>query len=189
MQVLLLVGAAVGLAMDACAVAISRGIAIREPSWRQAATMGMVFGFFQAAMPCIGYAAGLGAKPYIEAVDHWVAFILLAIIGGKMWWEGWSMQEDINKTNSWPTMKTMLLLGIATSIDALAAGVTLVTMDQSLWLAVLIIGTVTALLSTLCAHFARHLGNRFGRYADMFGGVLLVGLGTWILISHLTGIN
>lgn len=183
MNGLLLVGTAIGLSMDACAVAISRGMGAQRASWRHAAAMGAVFGLFQGVMPCIGYAAGIVALPYIEAFDHWVAFVLLAAIGGKMLWEARPGQAPA--AHGWPTFAGLIGLGIATSIDALAAGVTLAALQVPILVAAALIGGVTFVLATLCAHFGRHLGAFAGRAADAFGGLLLIALGTWILISHL----
>lgn len=185
MDVLLLLGTAVGLSMDACAVAISRGLGAQHASWRRAATMGAVFGLFQGVMPCIGFALGVGARDVIAAYDHWVAFVLLGAIGGKMLWEARNATEP--EVGGWPSLGALLLLGLATSLDALAAGFTLATLGVPLALAATLIGGVTFALSTACAHFGRHLGARAGRAADAFGGLLLIALGTWILAGHLAG--
>jgi len=184
MPLLLLVGTALGLSMDACAVAISRGLGAQHASWRQAATMGAIFGLFQGAMPCIGFALGVGARDTIAAFDHWVAFVLLAGIGGKMLWEARMAVEPV--AGGWPRLGTLVVLGLATSVDALAAGFTLATLEVPLALAAGLIGGITFVLATVCAHFGRHLGARAGRAADVLGGVLLIGLGIWILTSHLT---
>ena len=183
MPILFLVGTAVGLSMDACAVAISRGLGAQHASWRRAATMGAVFGLFQGVMPCIGFALGVGARDAIAAFDHWVAFILLAAIGGKMLWE--ARLATTAQPAGWPSLGALLLLGLATSVDALAAGFSLATLEVPLLLSAGLIGGITFVLSTLCAHFGRHLGAGAGRAADVFGGLLLIGLGVWILVGHL----
>ena len=185
MNLLLLIATALGLSMDACAVAISRGLGAQHASWRRAATMGAVFGLFQGLMPCIGFALGIGARDVIDAYDHWVAFALLSAIGGKMLWEARQATEP--EAHGWPSLGALLVLGFATSIDALAAGFTLAALEVHLALAAVLIGGITFVLSTACAHFGRHLGARAGRAADIFGGLLLIGLGTWILIDHLSG--
>jgi putative Mn2+ efflux pump MntP len=175
---------ALGLAMDAFAVSVAAGIRIAELKSRHVARLALSFGFFQFFMPVVGWLAGRGLSKWLQAFDHWVAFGLLALIGGKMLWESFRLAESPAKdpTRGW----TLLLLSIATSVDALAVGLSLALLEVSIWFPSLVIGVVAAVLSALGAIFGSRLGRRFGVWAERFGGLVLDGIGVKILVGHLT---
>ena len=185
MNLLSLVLVAVGLAMDACAVSICKGLSRPPSPLKRACTLGLFFGFFQGAMPLIGYYLGRSFASSIESIDHWVAFILLAFIGGKMIWEALKKEDDTDKNRDDYRIQTLTLLSLATSIDALAVGVTFAFLQVSIVPAVLLIAAVTFVL-TLCGFW---LGTVFGAKlqskAELFGGVILVLIGLKILLEHL----
>ena len=177
----------VGLAMDATAVSAARGMAVPEVRPRHAALVALFFGGFQALMPVVGWLVGSRIGPLVEAWDHWIAFVLLGAIGAKMLWES----RD-PKTADAPRserelfgLKVMLLLAIATSIDALAVGITLPMLDAPFALSVATIGVTTAVLCVAGLFVGRHAGAMFGRRLDFLGGVILIGVGTMILVEHL----
>jgi putative Mn2+ efflux pump MntP len=178
---------AFGLAMDAFAVAVARGSAAGRLRWTEAFKIALLFGFFQAFMPVIGWAAGLQFKGAIESYDHWLAFALLSIIGGKMIYDdlkpGSDAEEGETKNSS--GFLSLLVLAVATSIDAMAVGFSL-TFLASIYSPVLIIGLVTFALSLLgiyLGHRYRHFG---GGKAKLVGGLVLIGIGAKILIEHLS---
>jgi putative Mn2+ efflux pump MntP len=183
MPPLLLLSTAVALSLDAFAVAISRGMCARRPSWGSAIAMGVVFGVFQALMPCLGWLLGVGAQGWVEAYDHWVAFVLLAAIGGKMLWEAATTRAS-DAGGGWPTPLGLIGLGIATSLDAFAAGVGFATLNIAPLAPALVIGAITCVAAVIGAHFGRMLGTRVGRGAEAFGGVVLIAIGGWILVDH-----
>lgn len=178
---------AVGLAMDAMAVAAARGIAAPRLLPRHVALVALYFGSFQALMPCVGYYAGAQVGPWITAWDHWVAFVLLTAVGGKLLWEGLTSggggQEVCERRLFAPS--AMLVLAVATSIDALAVGFTLPMLGAPLATSVVTIGLTTAVLSGLGILVGRRLGPMLGKRLDVFGGLVLVGLGIKILLEHL----
>lgn len=175
---------AVSLAMDAFAVSVSSGVSVRGFGPAQAVKMGLWFGFFQFAMPLLGWALGSGVSGYIEAVDHWLAFGLLAFIGARMVWEavsspcGAEVPADL-------TPRRLAGLALATSIDALAVGVTLAFVDADILFACAVIGAVAFVLSVLGGLLGRRLGCLFRRRAEVLGGLVLVGIGAKILMEHL----
>lgn len=180
---------AIGLAMDAFSVSVTDGIILKgKLKFRNAFKIGLFFGIFQAVMPCIGYVLGFNFKSYIESVDHWVALILLGFIGGKMLYDGIRGGDDeeaeLEGKNPLDN-KVLTILAVATSIDALAVGITLATMDCSLALASGVIGTVAFVLSIVGVYIGNKCGNLFGNKADIVGGLVLVGIGLKILIEHL----
>ena len=187
---LILIGA--GLAMDAFAVAIGKGMAVGRPSWRQVLGVALWFGGFQALMPFLGWALGSTFAAYIQAVDHWVAFILLALIGGNM------IREALGEAKAGRPdgpgaldgsadfdVKTMFVLAVATSIDALAVGVDFALLNVDIWVAISIIGVVTALISALGLVFGGILGGKFKTGAQIAGGAMLILIGIKILVEHL----
>lgn len=178
------IGIAVGLAMDAFAVSVAAGIQVTALNSRHVSRLAFSFGFFQFLMPVLGWLAGRSLSQWLGAIDHWAAFGLLALIGGKMLWESFRAFESPARdpTRGW----TLLILSVATSIDALAVGLSLAFLEVSIWMPSLIIGIVAALLSALGAVFGSHLGRRFGVWAERFGGLVLVGIGLRILVSHLS---
>ncbi len=176
-------GIAFGLAMDAFAVSVAAGVQVKALDYRHVARLALSFGLFQFLMPVAGWLAGRSLSKWVQAFDHWVAFGLLALIGGKMLWESFRSSEESCKdpTRGW----TLLLLAVATSIDALAVGLSLAFLDVSVWIPSLVIGLVAAVLSALGAMFGCRLGRRFGVWAERFGGLVLVGIGVKILVDHL----
>lgn len=177
---------AVGLSMDAMAVATSRGLAAAHAGWREALVVGAWFGAFQAGMPLLGWLVGETLGPLVVAWDHWIAFALLGGIGGKMLYEAWHADGEAEVVAAdafgW---RVMAPLAVATSIDALAAGVTLPTLGAPPIATVIAIGLTTATLSVIGVLAGRTIGARAGRRMDALGGVVLIGLGTKILIEHL----
>ena len=175
---------AVGLSMDAFAVSVCKGLAMKRCSFQKAAVCGIWFGGFQALMPLIGYILGYQFKNYITSVDHWIAFILLAIIGGNMMKESFSKEEDENSDSL--DVKTMFLLAVATSIDALAVGITFAFLpDTNVTAAVLFIGIVTFVLSAAGVKIGNLFGTKYKAKAEFAGGLILVLLGLKILLEHL----
>lgn len=179
---LLLLG--VGLSMDAFAVSVCKGLATRRPSLKNMAACGLWFGGFQALMPLIGFYLGSLFAEAIEAVDHWVALILLVVIGLNMIREAVSGEEEHADADF--SFRTMLTMAIATSIDALAVGISLaMSGGVNIWAAVAIIGVTTCLLSMLGVKIGAVFGDRFEKKAQIAGGVILILLGLKILLEHL----
>lgn len=177
-----------GLAMDAMAVAAARGMATPRVHPRHALLVALLFGGFQALMPMLGWALGSRIGPSVARWDHWIAFVLLGGIGVKMIWEARAQGgDDVPPiaTAELFALKPMLILAVATSIDAFAAGITLPMMNAPFLLSMLTIGVTTAALSVIGLYAGRHFGALFGKRLDIAGGVVLIGLGTKILIEHL----
>jgi len=184
MDLLSLIFTGIGLAMDASAVSIAKGMSLpNEKNKNYALKLGLAFGIFQGLMPLIGYLAGSTFSGYIQSVDHWVAFILLALIGLNMIKE--SREEKENEEVSDLSLKVILLLAIATSIDALAVGVSFAFLKVNIVLACSIIAVVTFILSFICVMVGKRLGSLFQKYAEIFGGIILMMIGAKILIEHL----
>jgi putative Mn2+ efflux pump MntP len=176
---------ALAVAMDAVAVAITAGIARGRATWRESLRMGAVFGLFQAAMPALGYAGGALFRGAIEEYDHWVAFALLALVGGHMIHASRSAGGRPPKDPF--DLRSLMVLGFATSIDALAVGLTLSLLDVPLAAAVAVIGLVTFALCVPAVHAGARLGSRLAHRAEFVGGVVLVAIGARILLEHLSG--
>ena len=174
---------AAGLSMDAFAVAICKGLSIKKASAKDMATVGLWFGFFQAAMPLVGFFLGIQFSDKIVAIDHWIAFVLLAIIGINMIREAVSKDDD--KTDSSLSFAAMLPLAVATSIDALAIGVTFAFLNVNIWLAVTIIGAITFVISAAGVKIGNIFGTKYKSKAELFGGLILCAIGLKILIEHL----
>ena len=175
---------ALGLSMDAFAVSIVSGAAYKQLKIKHALRIALFFGGFQAIMPLIGYLAGLSIKTYIISYDHWVAFGLLSAVGGKMVYESFkirSAEENLDPSN----ILILLVLSVATSIDALAIGITLSFLRVSLVTAVGIIGLVTFVLSYLGVFIGKRFGHFFENKIEAIGGLILIGLGVKILFEHL----
>ncbi|MBQ1305592.1 MAG: manganese efflux pump [Erysipelotrichales bacterium] len=173
---------AVGLSMDAMAVSICKGLALRKPTLSETVLVGVWFGAFQAGMPVLGYFLGSVFSEMIRSVDHWIAFVLLAYIGANMIRE--SFEKDKEADNDLGVRK-MFLLAVATSIDALAVGVTLAFLEVNIWLSALLIGIVTFTLSAIGVRFGSRLGEKYGQGAERTGGIILILLGLRILLEHL----
>lgn len=178
---------AVGLSMDAFAVSICKGLALKDVKLRHSVKAGLWFGGFQALMPVIGFFCGYWFKDYISAFDHWVAFILLLLLGAKMIKEALSDEEET--TEAAMDVKNMLLLAMATSIDALAIGITFAFLDVNIWYAVLFIGIITFIFSAVGIKIGSLFGTRFKTKAEIAGGVILILMGLKILLEHLGVIN
>jgi putative Mn2+ efflux pump MntP len=175
---------AVGLAMDAFVVSIVSGSAYKQLHVRHALRMALFFGAFQAFMPLIGSLAGLTLREYIARYDHWIAFGLLAAVGGRMIYESLkikSVEENPDPSNIF----VLLVLSVATSIDALAVGITLSLIAGSIVVAVMIIGLITFILSYLGVYIGKRFGHFFESKMEAIGGVILIGIGTKVLIEHL----
>ena len=178
---------AVSLALDAFAVSVSSGIAIPGFGWKQAVKMGLWFGIFQFAMPLAGWLLGSSVSGYIEAVDHWVAFGLLALIGGRMAWGAIRGGGDEEEAPADLSAKRLCLLAIATSIDALAVGVSMAFMAVPVLASAVVIGVVAFVLSVVGGLAGRRLGGLFQKRAELVGGLVLIAIGVKILIEHLSG--
>lgn len=174
---------AVGLAMDAFAVSICKGLAMGKPPFRSMLIIGIWFGLFQGLMPIIGFALGTAVYDLISDFDHWIAFGLLALIGANMIREALSDDEDAMDADI--SVKTMLILAIATSIDALAVGISLAMEGSDIHCSALIIGVVTLILSMIGVRIGGLFGDRYGRRAELAGGTILIILGVKILFEHM----
>ena len=178
---------AVGLSMDAFAVSVCKGLALRRATFQAEFTCGVWFGGFQALMPLIGFFLGTLFATAIQAVDHWIAFGLLAIIGVNMLKEAMSMEEECDcGGNADLSVKTMFVMAVATSIDALAVGISLAMVGNvNIFFAVTLIGICPCLLSMLGVKIGNVFGSRFENKAEIAGGVILILLGVKILLEHL----
>lgn len=181
----LLIG--IGLSMDAFAVSICKGLAMRKVNKKQALVIGLFFGGFQALMPFIGWALGIQFQSYIANIDHWIAFVLLVFIGGKMIVEAVKPEEEeaVEVMDPPLDIKEMFLLAIATSIDALAVGVTFAFLDYPIVEAISIIGVTTFIISIGGVYVGNFFGSRYKNKAELAGGLILVLLGVKILLEHL----
>ena len=173
---------AVGLSMDAFAVSVCKGLSVKKVGVKHAALAGLYFGGFQFLMPVIGYLLGFRFESVIETVDHWVAFVLLAFIGGNMIKESFGKAEELNDDFG---VKTMLLMAIATSIDALAVGITFAFLEVQILPAAGLIGVTTFLLSFAGIYIGNVFGARYKSKAELAGGIILVLIGVKILLEHL----
>jgi manganese efflux pump family protein len=184
-NLLSILGLSIGLAMDAAAVSISTGLNIGRLSPMQIIRLSSAFGFFQFAMPLIGWLAGRQMALFVGTFDHWIAFGLLAFVGGKMLWEARGGKQFDNRAD--PTHGTMLLmLSFATSIDAFSVGLSLAFLYVPIVVPSIAIGVVTAILSAIGAGFGSRIGQKWGVWAEAAGGCVLIILGARILFSHLT---
>lgn len=176
---------AVGLSMDAFSVSICKGLTTKKFSWRMALLCGLWFGGFQVLMPIAGYFLGAQFQEMIEAYDHWIAFGLLFFIGANMIREAvWEKKEE-GKENGALDFKTMFFLAIATSIDALAVGVSFACIQVKLWSSVLIIGLTTFVFSVLGVKIGNVFGSKYEKSAGIIGGIILILIGLKILLEHL----
>ena len=173
---------AVGLSMDAFAVSVCKGLSVKKVGVKHAALAGLYFGGFQFLMPVIGYLLGFRFESVIETVDHWVAFVLLAFIGGNMIKESFGKAEELNDDFG---VRTMLLMAVATSIDALAVGITFAFLEVQILPAAGLIGVTTFLLSFAGIYIGNVFGARYKSKAELAGGIILVLIGVKILLEHL----
>lgn len=174
---------AVGLSMDAFAVSVCKGLAMPKCTFKKAAIVGLWFGGFQALMPAIGYVLGAQFQETIASIDHWIAFVLLALIGGNMIHE--ALDNDEEEADASLDVKTMFLLAVATSIDALAIGITFAFLKVNIIPAVCFIGSVTFIISFAGVKIGNVFGVRYKNKAEIVGGVILILLGLKILLEHL----
>ena len=184
MSLLTLLLTGFGLSMDAVAVSVSSGMNLPAPRRRNALKMALWFGAFQAIMPAAGFALGIAYRDWVAAVDHWVAFVLLALIGGKMIREAFAPAEADEAPADRFSPRQLAMLAVATSIDALAVGISFSLLDTSLVEAVTVIGLTTFALCYPAALLGRRLGDVFSKRAELVGGLVLVGIGVKILVEH-----
>ena len=183
---LLLMGA--GLSMDAFAVSICKGLSMRKVNKKQCLVIGLFFGGFQALMPFIGWVLGCQFEQYITSIDHWIAFILLGFIGGKMVVEAIREKDEaveVGKMDPPLDLKEMFILAIATSIDALAVGITFAFLQVPIVEAISIIGITTFVISVIGVYVGNFFGNRYKKKAELAGGIILILIGLKILLEHL----
>lgn len=183
MSLLSLFTIAVGLSMDAFAVSICKGLAMQKINFKKALIVGLWFGGFQGLMPLLGYLLGMQFESYITSIDHWIAFVLLLFIGGNMVREALSKEEE-NASDSL-AFKEMLLLAVATSIDALAMGVTFAFLQVSILPAVSFIGVTTLVLSMIGVKIGNVFGTKYKSKAELAGGIILILMGVKIIVEHL----
>lgn len=179
----LLIG--IGLSMDAFSVSICKGLTTKRFSWKMALTCGLWFGCFQALMPVIGYYLGAQFQEYIEAFDHWIAFGLLFLIGANMIREALTGKKEDSHLSPHTSHLNMLVLAIATSIDALAVGVSFACIQVKLWPSILVIGLTTFAFSVLGVKIGNTFGSKFEKSAEVIGGIILILIGLKILLEHL----
>ena len=178
----------IGLAMDAFAVSVCKGLGMRRLNKKQTLIIGLYFGGFQALVPLIGWLLGSQFQKYITSIDHWIAFILLSFIGGKMMIEAireWNEEETVDVMDAPLDHKNMLVLAVATSIDALAVGITFAFLDTPIIEAITIIGITTMVISIIGVVVGNFFGSRYKSKAEFIGGLILVLLGLKILLEHL----
>ena len=181
----------IGLSMDAFAVSICKGLGMKKVNKVHCGVIALFFGGFQALMPVIGWVLGRQFESYITSVDHWIAFLLLAVIGGKMILEARKEEEDVTvcPEDARLDLKELLLLAIATSIDALAVGVTFAFLNVEILPAVTIIGVTTFVLSAAGVFIGNVFGSRYQKGAELAGGIILVLIGVKILLEHLANMS
>lgn len=185
MSILTIIILALGLSMDAFAVSVTSGLTMKVMKIRYAVRIAFFFGFFQAMMPVLGYLAGLSIRGYIEKFDHWIAFGLLCAIGVKMIYESFSQDRDERAMNP-DDIALLLTLAVATSIDALAVGLSISLLNVDILKPAVIIGLITFALSFIGVMLGKAAGRLFGKKIEIAGGLILIGIGLKILITHLT---
>jgi putative Mn2+ efflux pump MntP len=188
MDMLTILGTALALAMDAFAVATAVAAGLPEWTARHTFRLSWHFGLFQGMMPIIGWIGGSALLPFMGAIDHWIAFGLLAVLGLRMLWQARhpeDRRQDFDPTRGW----SLVVLSVATSIDAFAVGVSLGLIGISIWVPSLIIGLVTLVVTYTGTRIGRGAGDYLGQWAERIGGVVLIGIGTRILVQHLMGIE
>jgi len=188
MGLVTLIGIAVGLAMDAFAVSMGVGLKLCQVDWRQTFRLGFHFGFFQAFMPVVGWLAGLTVASYVNAVGYWIAFALLVGIGGHMIWESFRSDEERALKTADPTRGlSLVVLSVATSIDALAVGVSLAMLEVSIWWPSVVIGVVAAAFTVVGLHLGCRIGAIVGRRMETVGGIILILIGVRIVVERYMG--
>jgi putative Mn2+ efflux pump MntP len=174
---------AVGLAMDSFAVSITSGATTKNPRINGALKIAVFFGLFQAGMPIIGWLAGLSVIEFISGIDHWIAFGLLGLIGCRMIYESIKMEPKKEEIN-YLSVYVLLILSVATSVDALAVGLSFAFLRMYIAIPIIVIGIVTFLLSFLGVFAGNRFGNLFGKRIETLGGLILLGIGIKILVEH-----
>ena len=174
---------AIGLAMDAFAVSICKGISFKKMNWKKAIIVGLYFGIFQAVMPVLGYFLGTTFETLVTKIDHWIAFILLSLIGLNMLKEAFGKEEECCDDSV--DFKTMVILAIATSIDALAIGITFAFLKTNILVSTLLIGIITFIVCVLGVKIGNKFGDKYERKAEVVGGIILIFMGVKILLEHL----
>lgn len=174
---------AFSMSADAFAVSVGKGMALKKPSLRHAVYVGFIFGIIEMITPVVGWLLGMVASSFITAVDHWVAFGILAVIGSKMLLESFKKEhaEEIKEHKT----STLILTAIGTSIDAMAVGMTMAFLDMNIWISALAIGAATFLMATIGIMTGHYIGSKGGKIAEAIGGLALIAIGTAILIEHL----
>ena len=174
---------AIGLAMDAFAVSICKGLSMKKMSWKKAVIVGLYYGTFQAFMPVLGYFLGATFESLVTKIDHWIAFALLLFIGINMLKEAFGKNEENHDDRV--DFKTMVILAIATSIDALAVGITFAFLQVNMILSTIIIGIVTFMICVIGVKIGNKFGDKYERNAEAVGGLILILMGVKILLEHL----
>lgn len=174
---------AIGLSMDSFAVSVTNGLTLTELNIKRILTISLSLALFQGLMPLLGWFTGMGIEKYIQEIDHWVAFILLGIIGIKMIYEGFS-KNDVTQESEL-NLVTLLAQSLATSIDAFVVGISFALLDWAILKPVLIIGATTLVFSLFGLQIGKYLGKKVGKSATIIGGIVLIGIGIKILIEHL----
>lgn len=183
MGILEIILIAIGLAMDAFAVSICKGLSMKKMSWKKATIISGYFGIFQGIMPLIGYLLGTSFKSVVTKIDHWIAFGLLVFIGMNMLKEAFANETE--NFNDKIDFKTMIILAIATSIDALAVGITFAFLKTNIAVASFIIIVITFVISALGVKIGNKFGDKYERKAEAVGGLILIFMGIKILLEHL----
>lgn len=183
MELLEILLIAIGLAMDAFAVSVCKGLSMKKMNWKKALIIGGYFGFFQALMPIIGYFLGSTFENLVTKIDHWIAFGLLVLIGTNMLKEAFANDEE--NYNDDVNFKTMIVLAVATSIDALAVGITFAFLQANILISAIVIGIITFLISVVGVKIGNKFGDKYERKAETVGGLILIFMGIKILFEHL----
>ncbi|MHC1706176.1 MAG: manganese efflux pump MntP family protein [Bacteroidales bacterium] len=185
MEILTLFLIAIGLSFDSFAVSVSCGIARTGIRFLPATRIAFFMAFFQGVMPLIGWIIGMKLSTLVHEADHWIAFGLLGALGIKMIWESLKAKDEVIDFNPM-NYKILITMALATSIDALIVGISFGTLNANIWLAILIIGSITFIISMLGILFGKNTGSRFGKRMEILGGLILIAIGAKILIEHLT---
>ncbi len=187
MQLVNISAIAVALAMDAFAVSIATGVNLKDVSFRQTFRLSWHFGLFQALMPVVGYGAGLSIRIYIERYDHWIAFMLLSLVGVNMIREAFNNDKDDEKKNDPTKGISLVILSVATSIDALAVGFSISLLNVSIWTPAFIIGIVAGIFTIIGLQIGKKIGSalQLSLYAEIVGGIVLIAIGFNILHEHI----
>jgi putative Mn2+ efflux pump MntP len=184
MDIVTLIGIALALAMDAFAVALAVGVAVAPLTGRHLFRLGWHFGLFQAMMPVIGWLAGVTLQQHIETIDHWLAFGLLSFVGGKMIYEAFRETDEPKRAGDPTRGMSLVVLSLATSIDALAVGLSLGVLGVSIWFPAAIIGLIAGLLTLIGMLLGQRAGDLLGKRVEVFGGFILIGIGVKIVLEH-----